>query len=31
MKEGAPEAEVASVLRRDYPVTTERAGKLSGV
>ena len=30
MKEGAPEAEVASVPRRDYLVTSERAGKLSG-
>ena len=29
-KEGAPQAEVASVLRRDYLVTPERAGKLSG-
>ncbi len=30
MKEGAPEAEVASVPRRDYLVTAERAGKLCG-
>jgi hypothetical protein len=29
-KEGAPEAEVAAVLRRDYLVTAERAGKLAG-
>ena len=29
-KEGAPEAEVASVLRQDYLVTEERARKLSG-
>ncbi len=29
-KEGAPQAEVAAVLRRDYLVTPERAGKLSG-
>jgi hypothetical protein len=29
-KEGAPQTEVASVLRRDYLVTTERADKLSG-
>ncbi len=29
-KEGAPQAEVASVLRRDYLVTPERAEKLSG-
>jgi hypothetical protein len=29
-KEGAPQAEVAAILRRDYLVTPERAGKLSG-
>ena len=29
-KQGAPEAEVAAVLRRDYLVTAERAGKLAG-
>ena len=29
-KEGAPQAEVASVLRREYLVTAERAEKLSG-
>jgi hypothetical protein len=29
-KEGAPQAEVAAILRRDYLVTAERAGKLSG-
>jgi hypothetical protein len=29
-KEGAPQAEVAAVLRRDYLVTPERADKLSG-
>jgi hypothetical protein len=29
-QEGAPQAEVASVLRRDYLVTPERAEKLSG-
>jgi hypothetical protein len=29
-KEGAPRAEVASVLRRDFLVTSERAEKLSG-
>ncbi len=29
-KEGAPQEEVAAVLRRDYLVTAERAGKLSG-
>jgi hypothetical protein len=29
-KEGAPQAEVASVLRRDFLVTAERAEKLSG-
>jgi hypothetical protein len=29
-KEGAPQSEVASVLRRDFLVTPERAEKLSG-
>jgi len=29
-REGAPQAEVAAVLRRDYLVTQERADKLSG-
>ncbi len=29
-KEGAPQPEVTAVLRRDYLVTPERAGKLSG-
>jgi hypothetical protein len=29
-KEGAPQPEVAAVLRRDYLVTAERAEKLSG-